>query len=244
MPENIFIPMTVSALCFGISVAAGVAGQKKLSDIFALSGLFFLIGAASWAFAETRRLPAYGRLETNLHISLVLALCVETAGRRPHISNICPWGRAVVCLLLLMALFTHEGLNPDFFMYEFISVQLFFFLRLTAGGVLIFAFLLFAIAWITQLLSSKNETPVKTRAATTALILGAVLFLGSEFSGTFWSSLSYGDTWHWSRNFFRSSAIFLILMLPLHAPVRLKKNIRGPGLGTLCTAAVIMEIVL
>jgi hypothetical protein len=253
MPENILILMTASALCFSLAVAIRLAAGRKamadglaniLADIFAWAGLIFLVSAAMCGWMETRRLPVYGRLETNLHVGLILAICVELAGRRPHLSDVQPWGRTVVCALIVVALFTHDGLNPNFYMYQFLSVQLFFFLRLSAGGVLIFAFLLFASTWIRLLVSSENEKQGAIRAAATALILGAVLFLGAEFSGTLWSSLSYGDTWHWSRNFFRSSAVFLLLMLPLHAPASFRKNVRAAGLGTLCTAAVILEIVL
>jgi hypothetical protein len=235
------LPATLLYLASGL---AGLLNMKRFSNALAWIGLGLVVGAAICGWLAVGRLPVYGQIEANLHIALVLALCMAFVGRRPDIAAIPPWGRLVVAALLGRALIGHDGMNPDYFLYQFWSVQLFFFLRLSAGGVIVLAFILYVRSWVRTPESDLNNEAARLRAANHFLIAGAILFLGSEFSGTLWCAMGYGDTWHWTPNFLKSAVLFLLLMLPLHAPRWFKKNGRLAGVGSLCTLLVILEIVL
>lgn len=231
----------------GIFLVSGIIHPmtpKRLSNALAWVGAGLVATAAFCGWLEIRRLPVYGQLEANLHIAFTLAFCMAFSTRWLDTAGVQPWGRLLVAALLIRALAGHDGLTPDYFLYQFPSVQLFFALRLTAGGVLILTFLLYVRNWIRALKSGRNNHAADIRAASCTLMLGAILFLASEFSGSLWCAMGYGDTWHWTSNFLKSAAIFLLLLFPLHAPRWLKENGRLSGVGSLCTLAVILEIVL
>lgn len=244
MFKPVFILPMLACGLFMISGLTALISWKRISGWLVWPSMGLLGAAAFFAWLEVQRLPVYGRFEANLHMALVLALCVAFIGRRHDIVGIQPWGRFLVAALLGFALIGSEGQNPDYYMYQFLSVQLFFFLRLSAGGVLFFACILYTSIWFRLLVSRQNNETAGLRLGSIALILGSILFLGSEFAGTIWCALGWGDTWHWSRNFFKSASMFLLLMLPLHLPRWLKKNVRLAGAGSLCTLAVILEIAL
>lgn len=58
------------------------------------------------------------------------------------------------------------------------------------------------------------------------LLLGVVVYLASEWSGSFWCLNWLGDTWRWSGGFFKASIIFLLVMSVFHLPPSLAKSIK------------------
>ena len=213
----------------------------------ALAWLCFLgLCAMAWtSWDQVHRLPVYGLFEGSLHMALILSLCLVlglfSRDFRDR-TGILAWGHGLIACLMVLALTVPGHFNPDFYMYQALQVQLFFALRLTAGGILLWASLLFLAAWVPRRFGSKENGAEGIRPAISALILGSIFFLSSELSGTIWCMQGWGDTWHWSRNFFESAGMFLLLMLPLHLPFWSRRNTIRAVTGTFCSLAVVLLI--
>lgn len=244
---NDFFVQYVPVLAFFAHLAAFVSyvlEHRQAGRRWTWIGFFLLIGMAFVNWNAVHRFPVYSLYETFVHAALVLALCLIVSGKIERPQAILQWGNLLVAVLLGLALPVLGQFNHDFYMYQIASVQLFFVLRITAGGILLYSFLLFACAWRQQLESTGNSGAETLRRAKSALVLAATVYLGSEFSGTVWCLLGWGDTWHWSSNFFQSTAIFLLLMLPLHIPPGWKKPGCRTATGSLCTLAAALAIML
>ena len=211
-----------------------------------LTGLGFILLACTamvnWSLVH--RLPVYSQYETCVHTALVLAACLVGLSLRNPRHEVLTWGNGILALLLGLAMPVLGIFHHDFYMYQVWPVQLFFGLRLTAGGILLIAFLLFASVWAQELKSSTHNGSDALRMAKISLILAGLVFLGSELSGSYWSLLGWGDTWHWSSNFFQSAAMFMLLMLPLHIPQGWKSVSFKAGAGSLCSLTAALAIML
>jgi len=121
----------------------------------------------------------------------------------------------VFCTFFQLYVFTDE-LKADgfFYIYDNVSVVLFFQFRIAAIAVLTYAL----SVYISSVRQKNDELSKKTliRRAENFTILGALLFLCGEFSGSVWAQLAYGDAWHWSKNFFTSAIIFLLALFGGH----------------------------
>ena len=73
-------------------------------------------------------------------------------------------------------------------------------------------------------------------------LLGAILFLSSELSGSIWCLKGWGDSWHWSENFLQSAAIFFLIMINFHIPSHLLLKNTGirNSLGALSSLTVVI----
>ena len=150
--------------------------------------------------------------------------------------------------LLFLNLFQEKSFNPDFFMYANPWVNLFFNLRLTATAFFCRGALLYlGGAWPQSILNGQNahnkNTPSDSdkkapgghtdctssqalppynapafQSARTMILTGLVLFLCSEWAGSWWCLNWFGDSWRWSRNFFKAAMVFMVVMLSCHLP--------------------------
>lgn len=71
-------------------------------------------------------------------------------------------------------------------------------------------FLFAAINQISAILK-KNETLIQDtlmHRARNYTILGSIVFLAGEFSGSYWCYLWWGDPWHWSKGFLLQALCF------------------------------------
>jgi hypothetical protein len=237
-----FLP--ILALCFHLAAFVGYfLGHKRIGKSTAWIGFLLLAGTAMINWSLVHRLPVYSLYESLLHMALVLSACLTVLSTTRPGHSALTWGNLLLTILLIAAVPVLRQFNPDFYMYQVWPVQLFFALRLTAGGVFLFAFLLFATAWPQEYNNTRNGAEL-LHLADLILILAAILFLGSELSGTIWCMLGWGDTWHWSSNFFQSASIFLLLMLPLHIPPGWKKGAFRAGTGSICTLIAALAIII
>jgi ABC-type transport system involved in cytochrome c biogenesis permease subunit len=67
------------------------------------------------------------------------------------------------------------------------------------------------------------------------LLLSTVFFLCSEYSGMIWCQTGWGDFWHWSTTFFKSTVIILCLMFAFHIP---GKNHRSDDIRSVIGAVI------
>jgi hypothetical protein len=207
-------------------------------------GFLLLLVSALLNWSHVHRLPVYSLYESCMHTALTLSACLVLLGNRKGDRNVQLLGSLALVLLTGLALPVLGNFNPDFYMYQVWPVQLFFALRLTAGGILLFSCLLFSSAWMQTRGRTQGNGAAALRGATLTLILASTIFLCSELSGTVWCMLGWGDTWHWSSNFFQSAGIFLLLMLPLHIPPGWKRSAFRAGTGSLCTLITVLAIML
>ena len=58
------------------------------------------------------------------------------------------------------------------------------------------------------------------------LLVGLVIFLCSEWAGSWWCLNWLGDSWRWSGGFFKAGIVFMLVMLTSHLPPSLSRNPR------------------
>ncbi len=152
-------------------------------------------------------------------------------------------GTALFCLGLMGLMLPHpKAFNGDFFMYGSVWVNLFFNLRLVATAIWGRAAVMFLVgAWVKDFnLSSighaafsESENRYKKRhdvrdlfftRARNLLLMGLVIFLCSEWSGSWWCLNWLGDSWRWNQVFFKAAMVFILVMLACHLPPSLAKS--------------------
>jgi hypothetical protein len=207
------------AACMQKNSMARYAGAVSLAVNFAA---FFLI------IYHANRLPIFGIFESVTTITLVLGslhftvVSTEKHPDRDFYAYQAMWIYLTIILLLICLAFSPMELNVDFYMYDDFRVIVFFHFRILASAVFIYAALISVTA-------SYHGFPEHFHTARNYLLIGAAIFLISEFSGSLWCLNWLGDSWHWSRGFLKASGLFLAAMLACHIPPtwNLSKRLRG-----------------
>ncbi len=121
-------------------------------------------------------------------------------------------------IILLIVPMAGKGFqtSPDLNMTASGWAQAFFLFRFSAMGLFLFGGLLYLNVFMVSFRSRiTHQTLLQARIV---LLWGASLFLLSEMTGSYWCLIGWGDTWHWSDNFFLSTLFYLLIMLSLHIP--------------------------
>ncbi len=219
---------------------------QTLSRIAGIAGTLVTgVGVLALIITE-KRLPLYGSLESIIYVSFLLTILelfatpkVKAASRT--ILPVLTFG--IISLLLLVQVKRTMAFNSDFFMYDNIWVNLFFNLRLVAAALLTWAAILFiAGAW-----ALKNKTnpdrdarDIFMTSGRNFLLTGLAVFLTSEWSGSLWCLNWLGDSWQWSRGFFKAGIIFLLAMAASHLPQKLAASDKAKAFLGACPAIVIL----
>jgi len=228
-------------LCLSLSLLFSISRSVQAARYAFLAGLLCLSLNLALLLLSAQRLPLYGMFESMTTILWVAGICLylETkarpwAGAIPGIGTMAALG-AFMCFFPLQA-------NHDFFMYANPWVQSFFFFRLLSAGIILYAGIRSAAAWAGV---REKPNPVhEIRRRHMLFLLGTILFLSSELSGSIWCLKGWGDSWHWSENFLQSAAIFFLIMLNLHIPSHLLKSAgTRERLGTLSALAMVILFV-
>ena len=225
-------------VCLSLSLLFSAIRSAQAGRYAFLAGLFCLSLNLALLIFSAGRLPLYGMFESMTTILWVVGICLylETKPR--------PWAGAVPGIGAMLALgafmcFFPLRANHDFFMYANPWVQSFFFFRLLSAGIIAYAGIQSAAAWAGV---RENQPQVhEIRRRHMLFLLGAILFLSSELSGSIWCLKGWGDSWHWSENFLQSAAIFFLIMLNFHIPSHLLRStgIRN-SLGALTSLTVVI----
>ncbi len=212
-----------------------------------VSGYLFCASGVAAILILEKRLPVFGMFESVLYISFFLcvfdffsirALAPET-GRKLS-------GQIYAVILILMLFQLNEPMtfNPDFFMYANLWVNLFFNLRLTAAAFFIYAALLFLnSAWTSDQTSGDGKKHLMKQGRN-FLLAGSAVYLASEWSGSLWCMNWLGDSWRWSRGFFKASAVFLLAMTALHLPPVLKQKKKARAVFSSLPALFLVWMIL
>jgi len=192
------------------------------------------------------RLPLFGSLESIIYLSFLLTLLeLFTFPERGEAAGDRSFALTMGCICLLLAFQSRRPMvfNTDFFMYDNLWVNLFFNLRLVAGALLTWA----AVLFITGAWSGSNSDVevAKSRrrvlyGGRNFLLTGIAVYLISEWSGSLWCLNWLGDSWQWSRGFFKAGIIFLLVMAASHLPSRFARWDRMRAMFGACPAVVIL----
>lgn len=202
------------------AIAAALLSLTNRSRAARRAGLVGLICAgAGVALISilTRRPPLYGPMESLMNIAFLLGL-LGWRGERRFLSGGLVAKRLwpAMALILLPLLFLPRQLNRDFYMYDYPWTLLFFQLRLAAIAFLVYSSVNYAAS-----LEAKEQDGLRTfllYRGRIFLLLGGALFLGGEFAGSVWCLNWLGDFWRWSRGFFESALMFLVIVMAFHLP--------------------------
>ncbi len=169
------------------------------------------------------RLPLYGAFEASFYLIFVLTLMeiLFWKNKTPSIHLRSCGATAVLSFcLLLYHIMQPKEFNPDFFMYGNPWVNLFFNLRLTAAAIFSRTALLYQMGiW-----GKNSKQTIFFSHARTLLLMGLVVFLCSEWAGSWWCLNWLGDSWQWSKGFFKAAIVFMLVMLTCHLPPSLVRN--------------------
>lgn len=180
-------------------------GTRTLGTLTCLAGVLFII-------VTTKRPPLFGPFEASFYIVLVMVLLA-----RPYGKNISLINSIVVLMILVFQIKKTMAVNVDYYMYDNVWVVLFFNLRLLSAGFFVHA----AVLYLSHLFEESDDVLKYARYQT---LIGTIIYLCSEWSGSLWCLNWLGDSWRWSNGFFKASLLFLLVMLICHLPPLLGKN--------------------
>lgn len=215
-----------AAVCFLLTAGMAGPGNRIRPAVFpAVTGFLLLSIHIGMFVFSLHRLPLVGGYESISVLAWTLAgLLVARPRYRDDRAVLVLFGLALTLLCAAGGL-ARLQLNHDYFMYVSPLAQGFFFLKQLSAGVMLTATLGLTVA----LISGRKDFDRQLFMA------GAIVFLCSELSGSIWCLLGWGDSWHWSDNFFESAMVFFLFMLNFHLPVSLTRRIPwrlGLHLGT------------
>lgn len=234
----LFIYSTM-AVFFPAALVLGLLKQDRWSKLAGLLGGVACGAGVAWLIVSEQRLPLFGSLESVIYVSFILTLFASFA--LPRVEAACKQRlvlvtHGVICLLLAVQATRPMAFNSDFFMYDNVWVNLFFNLRLNAAGFLIWAAILFIVGvWFCKAKDAKNRSDRATsdsliHQGRNFLLSGIVVYLMSEWSGSFWCLNWLGETWQWSRGFLKAAIVFLLAMLASHLPLSMGGSSRTKAL--------------
>ncbi|MCP4119172.1 MAG: hypothetical protein GY737_27960 [Desulfobacteraceae bacterium] len=232
--------------CFSTALVLGLFKQRGLSRAAGIAGTLVSGAGVVCLMVTEQRLPLYGSLESIIYVSFLLTLLELFAAPRaragsrniPHLLAL-----GIICILLTLQVRRTMAFNPDFFMYDNLWVNIFFNLRLVAVSLLSWAAVLFLAGGWSLSKSGDQDREARDRlmaGGRNFLLTGIAVYLSSEWSGSLWCLNWMGDSWQWSRGFFKSGIIFLLVMAASHLPRSLAASDRVKALLGSCPAVYIL----
>jgi len=220
-----FIPMstyTGVVIFFFLAFAFDLLKLKKIEKIAVLIG-FCLCGTGIILMMILEKRPLlYGPFEAAIYISFILGFLIVLPGNAllPGLSknNVPCITYLVIVVLLLLQIGKGIELNNDFYMYDDLKVIVFFNFRLIAAALFIYAAIIVNSRILTKTKIESCEKELLMKNGRNFLLAAMAVYLISELSGSIWCLDWLGDTWMWSKGFFKSSIIFLLVMLAIHLP--------------------------
>lgn len=213
----LFWPSLALAAYAWISALRGNLARSRWSMAAALpllTGLFALV-------TVTRGYPPlHGAYEGSLTTALVLSGCALAFpvhnGRHDKLSAQALLSAAMILVFLPIV---WGGTTPmaDENMASLLWARLFFICRYLSMGLLLYSGIALCSGALAPTTAGAGAARTQGR---NILLLGVCAFLASEVAGCYWCLLGWGDTWHWSGNFFRSTLFYLLIMVACHLPSR------------------------
>jgi hypothetical protein len=198
-------------LCFRL---LGWTKLERLSAQVSLVGNGLLLGSI---WFSSGHVPVFNLFESFLLTTFILGVLVLVFTKE-GLSRLCTrtWIWAEVILLFGILLFYPKTHAPERFYDKDLYVVLFHVGRATALSAM-----LLASGFYAEFLRTFREPSLledSLHMGRNFLVLGAILFLISEYAGILWCLNGWGDFWRWNYGFLSSTFIMLYLMLVFHVP--------------------------
>ncbi|MBA3012796.1 MAG: hypothetical protein KKF12_12765 [Proteobacteria bacterium] len=236
------LPLVIYWLVTGMAVLELLAAGAHLPNLY---GVFLtlrictcLAGVVFIAVCVGRP-PLFGPFEAAIYIVFVMGVLARVFQKN--------WGYQTAFVLfnslgVLIILLLQQGkpmaLNEDYFMYGNLWVNLFFNLRLLAA-----AFLAHGASQYLGHMVEKEQRDLLSTGGRNTLLAGACVYLTSEWAGSLWCLNWFGDSWQWSRGFFKASILFLLIMVVCHLPSFINRNKRIQGISGMLPGLFILWMI-
>jgi hypothetical protein len=221
-PFALFIFIAVTGLL--VQLAVSMAGNGKKS--FTIRVAAFMMVSAPLVILimkdENRLIMTdQGRLVYVAWMMVAGSLILHTTTlKKPCLDLISPLLAAVA---LLVSVFLTEPSSPEHYLvYERPDVNLFFYLRNSAAGLIALAISCFMMTLFPK--NTAESEAAHLFHGRNFTLLGAGFYMAGEVAGSWWAFEGWGDPWRWSRGFLLAGAMFLLAMLPLHLPPPYRKH--------------------
>jgi len=164
-------------------------------------------------------LPVFGDFESLVFVTFILGAFVSFCSPR-HASGTFArcWAYFFILALLLFSLHYPKDPPSNQHIQHYIWAIYFLAFRKVA-----LAAMLFSSCFYTQYRKDRRRginDPIFSHLGRNYLLLSAICFLISEYTGMIWCQNGWGDFWHWSNAFFQSTLVLLYLMTVFHIPGR------------------------
>ncbi len=165
------------------------------------------------------RIPVFTDFESMLLVTFILGILISFGTSHDDSdTELRRWGYVFILILLSFCLFCPQSNGQNEYQYRHLWVILFHAFRRIS-----LALMLFSSCHFFQHRKTGRKhfsDPAWHHRGRNYLILGAICFLISEYSGMIWCQQGWGDFWHWSNVFFQSTLVLLYLMIAFHIPGR------------------------
>ena len=210
---------SLTAVCFASALFL-LQTQRYSAEKYALwAGCACSASALAALIQGSGRVPVFEDFESMLLVTFLLGgLIAFCSPRGDSGTTVRRWGYIFVLILLCFCLISPESHGQNEYLHHHGWVILFHVFRRIA-----LALMLFASGFFFQHRKNGRKTvsdPAWHHLGRNYLILGAICFLISEYSGMIWCQIGWGDFWHWSSVFFHSTLVLLYLMIAFHVPGR------------------------
>jgi len=219
-----FFIFLLTGLLFFLELIFILVKKTKIADKFRIIATMACMSGLAYIIVVTKRLPLFGPFEASFYILFILTLLVKESQKKHSFPDLSAKLSLISSIVILFILALQAGksmvINPDYYMYDNIWVMLFFNLRLIAAAFLIHAMVLS----LTGFYGNSYDQDLLHRSAKKSLLIGTIIYLSSEWSGSIWCLNWFGESWRWNNGFFKSSMVFLLVMLACHLPTKVSRN--------------------
>ncbi len=210
------IPLYFSTLfLIAANILLAVLKKQKIAGLFGIPALISAAASVVLVYVNSGHLPMSGTFEKMQNIVLIIMALGVFYNLRNRKEGFYSFEFLFIAFFFqAFVLFDELKVDDFFYMYDNAFVAMFFQLRLSSVALIAFALSQY-IAALRYGDDAKTREKIRHRARNFTL-LGAIIFLSGEFSGSVWAQTAYGDAWRWSKNFFMSGGMFLLALLGSH----------------------------
>ncbi len=205
-----------------------ILNKRKIADCFNISGILASSAGIIYIFIIAKRPPLFGPFEASFYIVFIIGLLSMTYHYQYYQILVKTKFSMVSLIIILLILTLQSGqsisLNDDYFMYDNFWVIVFFNFRLLSAGIFTCAMIFYWAYFFQGRTRGRIQNDLLLKPAGFLLLAGTCIYLTSEFAGSLWCLNWFGESWRWSNGFFKSSMVFLLVMLLCHLPGKLGEN--------------------
>ncbi len=202
-------------LLIAVNILFAVLKKHKIAELFGIPALISAATGVVLVYVNSGHFPMSGTFEKMQNIVLIIMALGVFYNFKNRKKGFYAFEFLFIAFFFqAFALFDELKVDDFFYMYDNTYVAMFFQLRLSSIAIIAFSLSQYLAAL--KLSSDSKERDLIRHRARNFTLLGAILFLSGEFSGSVWAQIGYGDAWRWSKNFFMSGGMFLLALIGSH----------------------------